>query len=101
MSRTVDGDVDTSTPRILELREIRPPVDRRRRLQSLSRRERQVLALMAEGLSNQAVSKRLSLALKTVDSHVRSIFAKLDLPPSPAWHRRVLAVVVYLGYGTG
>ena len=68
---------------------------------ALSRREQEVLALMAEGLSNLAVSRRLSLTRKTVDSHVRSIFAKLGLAPSPASHRRVLAVLVYVGDQTG
>jgi DNA-binding NarL/FixJ family response regulator len=62
----------------------------------LSEREREVLSLMAEGRSNQAIAKRLYIAERTVEKHVKSIFAKLRLPESPDDHRRVLAVVAYL-----
>jgi DNA-binding NarL/FixJ family response regulator len=62
----------------------------------LSERERAVLACMAEGRSNSAIAKRLFMSDKTVESHVRSIFTKLDLEPSADDHRRVLAVLRYL-----
>ena len=65
-------------------------------LLTLTERERAVIALMAQGRSNQAISDRLFLGPRTVESHVHSIFLKLDLLPSADDHRRVLAVLAYL-----
>jgi DNA-binding NarL/FixJ family response regulator len=65
-------------------------------LADLSPREREVLELMAEGLSNGGVCRRLFLSPKTVETHVNSIFTKLRLAPAPDDHRRVLAVLTYL-----
>jgi DNA-binding NarL/FixJ family response regulator len=65
-------------------------------LAELTPREREVLSLMAEGLSNQGICRRLFLSPKTVETHVKSIFGKLRLAPAPADHRRVLAVLAYL-----
>jgi DNA-binding NarL/FixJ family response regulator len=65
-------------------------------LDRLTPREREVLALMAEGHSNSALAQHLSITERAVEKHVSSIFIKLELPPSQAHHRRVLAVVTYL-----
>jgi DNA-binding NarL/FixJ family response regulator/class 3 adenylate cyclase len=65
-------------------------------LAALSEREREVLDLMAQGLSNQAIGERLFVSAKTVESHVRSIFIKLDLPDESSGNRRVQAVVRWL-----
>jgi DNA-binding NarL/FixJ family response regulator len=62
----------------------------------LTARERQVLALMAEGRSNSAIAQRLVVSEKAVSKHCTSIFAKLDLPPADDDNRRVLAVLAYL-----
>ena len=62
----------------------------------LTQREREVLALMAEGRSNSAIAQRLSVSEKAVGKHSTSIFAKLDLVPSDDDNRRVLAVLAYL-----
>jgi DNA-binding NarL/FixJ family response regulator/class 3 adenylate cyclase len=73
---------------------------RRRRdndaIDRLSTREREVLTLMAQGRSNRAIATELICSDKTVESHVRSIFTKLDLPEDPDEHRRVAAVVRWL-----
>lgn len=66
----------------------------------LTSRETDVLALMAEGRTNQAIGKALFLGERTVEAHIRSIFQKLELRPEPEDHRRVLAVLSYLRTGT-
>ena len=69
-------------------------------LAGLTPREREVLALMAEGRTNAAIAKRLWLTERTVETHVRSILGKLGLPVSGDDHRRVLAVLTYLRAST-
>ncbi|SHN47238.1 LuxR C-terminal-related transcriptional regulator [Cryptosporangium aurantiacum] len=76
--------------RLVARRRERDPLD------SLTGRERAVLALMAQGLSNAAVADELHLAIKTVEAHIRSIFTKLDLAPDEREHRRVRAVLTFL-----
>jgi len=65
-------------------------------LSALTDREREVLSLMAEGLTNSGIARRLVLTERTVEGHVRSVLAKLDLPDDDSAHRRVLAVITYL-----
>ena len=62
----------------------------------LTDREREILSLMAEGLSNRAIALRLVLTERTVEGHVRNVLMKLDLPADDGAHRRVLAVIAYL-----
>jgi DNA-binding NarL/FixJ family response regulator len=74
-------------------------VERRRRkdpLDELTEREREVLALVAEGLSNRVIAASLFVTERTVEAHVKQIFMKLGLSVSAESHRRVLAVLVYL-----
>jgi DNA-binding NarL/FixJ family response regulator len=66
-------------------------------LDTLTPREREVLALMAEGRSNSAIARALVVSDGAVEKHVRNIFTKLDLPQDEDQHRRVLAVLTYLG----
>jgi len=75
---------------LVRRRRARLPID------DLTEREREVLALMAEGRSNQAICDRLFLAPKTVEAHIASIYSKLELLPAPDDHRRVLAVLAHL-----
>ena len=65
-------------------------------LGALTDREREVLSLMAEGLTNNAIASRLVLTDRTVEGHVRSVLMKRDLPAGEDAHRRVLAVIAYL-----
>ena len=65
-------------------------------LEHLTDREREVLALIAEGRSNHAIAERLFVTEHTVEKHVKNILGTLQLPQSPDDHRRVLAVITYL-----
>ena len=79
-------------------------VGRQRRedpLEELTDREREVLGLVAEGLSNKAIAARLFVTERTVEAHVKQIFFKLRLDTNPESHRRVLAVLAYLRAGAG
>ena len=86
---SIDHEVITQ----LMVRSKRNPVD------SLTQREREVLGLMAEGLSNAAIAASLVVSDGAVEKHVGNIFAKLGLEPSTSEHRRVRAVLAYLNLG--
>jgi DNA-binding NarL/FixJ family response regulator len=70
--------------------------DDRGPLNALTEREREVLALMAEGLTNTGIAKRLFVSERTVEAHVRHVLTKLDMPAGEDDHRRVLAVLTHL-----
>jgi DNA-binding NarL/FixJ family response regulator len=80
----------TIVSRLVARKRTRGPLD------ELTVRERDVLALIAEGLSNTAIGERMYLSPKTVEAHISQIFMKLDLRPAAGQHRRVLAVLAYL-----
>jgi DNA-binding NarL/FixJ family response regulator len=65
-------------------------------LDALTARERELLALMAEGHSNTAIARRLVISASAVEKHIGNVFAKLGLPPDDTQHRRVMAVLAYL-----
>jgi len=69
-------------------------------LSRLTPREREVLALIAEGRSNAAVAAGLFVSEKAISKHIANIFMKLDLPPSEDDNRRVMAVLAYLNSRT-
>jgi DNA-binding NarL/FixJ family response regulator len=70
----------------------------RDQLAALTRREREVLTLMAEGRSNAAIAGRMTVTERAISKHINSIFTKLDLPMSDEDNRRVLAVLAYLDH---
>jgi DNA-binding NarL/FixJ family response regulator len=93
LNRIADGEcvVDpTIVSRLLNRPREEGPLD------ELTNRELEVLALMAEGHSNEGIRKRLVLSPKTVETHVRHILLKLEIGDAPDHHRRVLAVLAYL-----
>ena len=93
LRRVAEGEtvVDpTIVARVMGRRRIRDP------LADLSPREREVLALAAEGLSNRAIAERLFVTDRTVEAHMAAVFSKLGLEESPDHHRRVLAVLTLL-----
>jgi DNA-binding NarL/FixJ family response regulator len=93
MRRIVDGETVVDPTIVSRLLARRRPSDPIRRLTD---REREVLALVAEGMSNQAIARRIVVTERTVEAHVTQIFRKLDLSDSADSHRRVLAVLVWL-----
>ncbi len=93
LRRIVDGETVIDPTIVSRL------VGRRRRedpLAELTAREREVLGLVAEGMSNHAIAARLVVTERTVEAHITQIFQKLQLPESPDQHRRVLAVLAFL-----
>ncbi|MEV6605402.1 response regulator transcription factor [Kutzneria sp. NPDC051319] len=95
--RRVAGGGTAIDPEVVAQLMVRPD----NRLERLSARERDVLALMAEGLGNSAIAARLVVTDGAVHKHIRSIFAKLDLAPTDSADRRVTAVLRYLKARTG
>jgi DNA-binding NarL/FixJ family response regulator len=93
LRRIVDGEtvIDTTiVSRLVRRRRLRDPMS------DLTDREREVLGLVAEGMSNRAIASRLFVTDRTVEAHVTQIFQKLGLTESPDQHRRVLAVLAFL-----
>jgi DNA-binding NarL/FixJ family response regulator len=95
--RRVAGGGSVIDPEVVALLMGRPR--RHSPLDELTRREREILGLMAEGRSNQGVATELGLELKTVEGHVGQIFSKLGLEADPVGHRRVQAVLAWLRDG--
>jgi DNA-binding NarL/FixJ family response regulator len=93
VDRVVEGGSVVDPVLVQELVNVRHREDR---LHGLTRREREVLELMAGGASNAGIARRLFVTEGTVEKHVRSILAKLRLPETADDHRRVLAVLTYL-----
>jgi DNA-binding NarL/FixJ family response regulator len=93
LERVMEGDLVVAPWRVKELFETQRRHDP---LALLSDREREVLALMAEGRSNGGIARALWVTEQTVQKHVKHILAKLHLPPSADDHRRILAVLIWL-----
>jgi DNA-binding NarL/FixJ family response regulator len=93
LSRVADGGTVLDPEVVGQLLVRRPTNDP---LEPLTPREREVLALMAEGRSNTAIARQLVVSEGAVEKHVRNIFSKLDLPPDDELNRRVLAVLTFL-----
>jgi DNA-binding NarL/FixJ family response regulator len=93
LRRVADGGLVIDPDLVQDLVRARPGHDP---LDVLSAREREVLALMAEGRSNAGIARQIWISEATVEKHVHSILGKLDLPDSTDDHRRVLAVLAYL-----
>jgi len=92
--RRVAGGGSALDPAVVQQMVDRPRVESP--IDELTPREKEVLGLMAEGRSNQAIAEKLVVTVAAVERHMTSILAKLDLPPDPGDHRRVLAVLRYL-----
>jgi serine/threonine-protein kinase PknK len=93
LTRIADGGTVLDSRLVVELLEQRRQTDP---LEAITPREREVLALMAEGRSNDGIAKTLWVTKGAVEKHIKSIFGKLDLPTTSDDHRRVLAVVTFL-----
>jgi len=93
MERVVAGECVVDRAVVDELFDVKRRVDP---LADLTSREREVLALIAEGRSNQGICRTLWLSPKTVETHIRSLFSKLGIAEAPEDNRRVLAVLTYL-----
>jgi DNA-binding NarL/FixJ family response regulator len=93
LRRVADGGIVIDPELVQDLVRARPGADP---LGVLSTREREVLALMAEGRSNAGIARQIWITEATVEKHVHSILGKLDLAESTDYHRRVLAVLAYL-----
>jgi DNA-binding NarL/FixJ family response regulator len=97
LRRIADGETvidPTIVSRLVRRRRRQDPLD------ELTEREREVLGVLAEGLSNKAIAARLFVTERTVEAHVKQIFMKLGIDANPQSHRRVLAVLAYLRAAT-